>query len=590
MSGVASGSLRHFSFPVRPFRSVPWPSPSPAATAQALQRSRWSRITSPPCCGVPCARAASATATCSPVRAASARPRRRASSRWRSTAPIATPEGDPCGECETCSRIWSGGGQSRRGRDRRRQQPRCRRRARPAGARHVRGVAGGAPQGLHRGRGAHAHARGVECAPQDPRGAAAAAWCSSSPPPSRRRSRRPRHRCCRGCSGSTSAASGRPPSANAPHRGARGGGHPGRRRRAHPHRASRRRRHARRALAARPVPELRRGARSRRPACARCSAWCPTSSYDEVLRLVVERDAAGVFTLVERLLDLRRRPGRVPDGAVGDAARAAHGAGGGHARGPHRGGASRSSRATDALVPGDMLRMLKLLAESETSLRRSANARLVVETLLLRWVMLDRLVDLQAVLEGGAPPQRPRLALRRPARRPARRPRPRQRSHEAPRRPLHRWLRRPRPSRRRPRRRPGGRADSPSPGRRCRAPGPTSWLRRARRARSSGRRSPRAELARRGGARDRPRMTDADAGHGPDPRAAEERLAGLLGRIVGTPVDLRLAGGDSQASGAKARPKRLSDQALRADRLKGLRARDPALDAAADALDLEIVD
>jgi hypothetical protein len=70
----------------------------------------------------------------------------------------------------------------------------------------------------------------------------------------------------------------------------------------------------------------------------------------------------------------------------------------------------------------------------------------------------------------------------------------------------------------------------------------------------------------------------------------KERLAGLLGRIVGAPVDLRLDGGDAPAPSAKARPQRLSDQTLRADRLKGLRARDPALDAAADALDLEIVD
>ena len=100
--------------------------------------------------------------------------------------------GEPCGECENCHRVWSGVREPRRRRDRRGQQPRRGRRARPARARDVCRLPGGALQGLHRGRSAHAHPRGVERAAQDPRGAAAAAWCSSSPPPSRRRSRPPR--------------------------------------------------------------------------------------------------------------------------------------------------------------------------------------------------------------------------------------------------------------------------------------------------------------------------------------------------------------------------------------------------------------
>ena len=62
--------------------------------------------------------------------------------------------------------------------------------------------------------------------------------------------------------------------------------------------------------------------------------------------------------------------------------------------------------------------MLRLLAESETDIRRSANPRLIVETLLLRWTMLDRIVDLAQVLGagsrgGGAP------VAARPAGRPA---------------------------------------------------------------------------------------------------------------------------------------------------------------------------
>ena len=104
MSGVASGSLGHFTFPhpdhpddALARRTVPSASPT-----------CWSRITSPPCCAAPSRAAASVTATCSPVRAASARPPPPASSPWRSTAPTGTARGDPCGECENCRRIWSG--------------------------------------------------------------------------------------------------------------------------------------------------------------------------------------------------------------------------------------------------------------------------------------------------------------------------------------------------------------------------------------------------------------------------------------------------------------------------------------------------
>ncbi len=52
------------------------------------------------------------------------------------------------------------------------------------------------------------------------------------------------------------------------------------------------------------------------------------------------------------------------------------------------------------LQTGDLLRMLRMLAESETALRRSGNPRLEVESLLLRWCMLDRMVDLTRFSPG----------------------------------------------------------------------------------------------------------------------------------------------------------------------------------------------
>src|SRR5207237_2906307 len=52
------------------------------------------------------------------------------------------------------------------------------------------------------------------------------------------------------------------------------------------------------------------------------------------------------------------------------------------------------------LPPADIVRLLTILSESEERLSRSANTRLLVEVLLLRWAMLDRTVELSEVLEA----------------------------------------------------------------------------------------------------------------------------------------------------------------------------------------------
>ena len=52
----------------------------------------------------------------------------------------------------------------------------------------------------------------------------------------------------------------------------------------------------------------------------------------------------------------------------------------------------------------------------------------------------------------------------------------------------------------------------------------------------------------------------------------------------------RSAPGPEVAPVRSDRPKRLSEKDLKAERLKEIRGKDQALDAAADALDLEIVD
>lgn len=147
-------------------------------------------------------------------------------------------------------------------------------------------------------------------------------------------------------------------------------------------------------------------------------------SFGELLALVAERQPARVFPTVDTLVDAGADLVEVAGGlaellraivmhhygtsptAMGDGSRRVVAA------------------ASTGIGPEDAVRMLKLLGESETSLRRSANPRLILETLLLRWAMMDRAVDLRALLSGGAtepavapspaapsPPREPRVMV-----------------------------------------------------------------------------------------------------------------------------------------------------------------------------------
>src|SRR4029079_6225156 len=122
--------------------------------------------------------------------------------------------------------------------------------------------------------------------------------------------------------------------------------------------------------------------------------------YAEVLRLVTEKASGGVFPLVDGLVNagadlaefmngtaellralLMVQSGAAPEGLT-DTLRQA------------------IERSRETLQPADAVRMLALLAEAETSIRRSASVRLVVETLLLRWTLMDRVVEIEAVLRA----------------------------------------------------------------------------------------------------------------------------------------------------------------------------------------------
>jgi hypothetical protein len=64
----------------------------------------------------------------------------------------------------------------------------------------------------------------------------------------------------------------------------------------------------------------------------------------------------------------------------------------------------------------------------------------------------------------------------------------------------------------------------------------------------------------------------------------------VLARVTGRPLRLRVTQRPADPSSEPPRPQRLSEASVKADRLRSFRAKDPTLDTAADALDLEIVD
>ena len=235
--------------------------------------------------------------------------------------------------------------------------------------------------------------------------------------------------------------------------------------------------------------------------------------------------------------------------------------------------------------------MLRLLADSESAIRRSANPRLIVETLLLRWTMLDRIVDLAQVL-GAARLSRAAGRVARHRRRgpgglvaaapacdagggsPAR---------TAPAAPAG--------SRGLPPRRRGPPCGERMPprSRRCGLAGP-SWSRRcARQSRFLGEAlaatdpaEPGAALAHGRAGRVQPLVRGAVAGAGSGGGGGAR--AGLGSRPASASSRRPGAGGAGPA------PRKLTEATLKADRLRGFRSKDPSLDTAADALDLEIVD
>ncbi len=304
----------------------------------------------------------------------------------------------------------------------------------------------------------------------------------------------------------------------------------------------------------------------------------PDDVYGELLRVVAERDSAGVFPLVERLVNGGADLGEFVIGA-GDVLRAVLMANlGGKPEGFTEAMQALIERYRSPLPAPDVVRLLAVLTELEPQLRAGGNARLVVELLLLRWAMMARTVEIADVLRAlgkgtgdvgrgtGNPTSTPAPVLRDAA--------------------------------------PVPRPPSPVPEK-----GPLTldrlrslWPRIVEDARREkpmlGALLPAVEPSAIDGTTVVARALDPVHAEGLERQ--RESLAQLIGRYVTEPVRIRLeaAGSGEGERGERGergqrsapRPGRLTEQGVRAERLEALRARDPGLDAAVDALDLELLE
>ena len=298
----------------------------------------------------------------------------------------------------------------------------------------------------------------------------------------------------------------------------------------------------------------------------------PDDVYGEMLRIVTERDVQAVFPLVDRLMEAGADLSEFVGGG-GDTLRALLVAGvGGQPEGLTEDMQALVRQAAARVPPADVVRLLAVLAEAESQVRQAGNPRLVVELLVLRWATMDRTVALEEVIRalgaaepvGGPPPRSP----------------------AAP---------------------PRLRDSAPAPVARPEA-GPLT-LERLRslwpqivadaRAKSPllGALLADTEVAGLEGATVAVRLLDNNAVHAEGIERQREALGQLVARYVPGPVRIRLAevaGGNPRGGGGggggSARPARLTHDVVQAERLKMLRARDPTLNAAVDALDLELLE
>lgn len=310
-------------------------------------------------------------------------------------------------------------------------------------------------------------------------------------------------------------------------------------------------------------------------------------SYGAVLTLVADRNPGAVFAVLDALMDSGADLAEFA-GGLSEVLRALVM----HHYGVTPADLPESTLALIAnvaprLAPEDAVRMLKLLADAEPSIRRSAHPRLVLETLLLRWAMLDRVVDLKALLAGQAPPAWQGSGSPTPPAQPIPQSRPAA-AAPAP-------VAAPAPT------------PAPAPSQAAAAPSAPAF---SVPQTTDGIRAIWSEVV--ATANRQSMLLGQSLDHasarmdspgkvvlafGPEEavfREGAERFLGTIETILsarmGTAVQVSLESGNATPAPAARKGGRMTEETIRADRLGELRRKDPTLDAAADALDLELVD
>jgi len=307
--------------------------------------------------------------------------------------------------------------------------------------------------------------------------------------------------------------------------------------------------------------------------------------YLAIYDLIAAGNAAAIFPAVARLVDAGADLGAFLSG-LADVFRAALAL----ALGDQTGGLAELSDRTreelgaraGQLAPGDLLRMLSAITELEPRFRRSAQQQMLVETMLVRFALMDRTVSLEEVLRGLGPDNggsddsdgrgAPRSTPRAPAPAPARTPR-----ESAP---------------------PGTAQTVAKPIER--PPLSVSALRERwesilARLRADGRMTLVAALEHATPAEVSPAgeitfELAPDCGHmdAPIMNGARELVQAIGAELEGaTRIQVRVPFAPPPREGAT---RRLTAEAVKAERLSSLRRRDPALDAAVRELDLELMD
>ena len=294
----------------------------------------------------------------------------------------------------------------------------------------------------------------------------------------------------------------------------------------------------------------------------------PDELYGEMLRAIVERDAGAMFPLVERLLEAGADLREFVNGA-GETLRALLLVGvGGQPEGLTEGLLGVVRGYAPQLPPADLVRLLTILADSEERLSRSANQRILVEVLLLRWAMLDRTVELSEVIDalrsggqtGGravGPGSEPAPSASPPTSSPPARP------------PVS----------------PSGQKLEPTLDN-VRSAWPSVVADARSKTPLLGSLLAEAEVIAVEG-----RTVSIRPGHAVHAEGLErqrETIAQSLGRFVSEAPRVKVVAGGSGAPTPP--PGRLTEQGATAERLKSLRAKDPTLSAAVDALDLELLE